>query len=217
MCSFPNTLLYGKEIKKLKVNDLNSQAHQKYIFMLDKIFDLIRGNAGGAVINNPAIPNEKNEAAINQGGNSIIDTLKAALASGRINDVLGYFKNGGSGNSEIVNEATVNYSRDLQSNLGLNEQDANDVATKVIPASMSDLAKKTTDPSDNSFNIQDIFNQLSGGKTGGLNMENLLSRFGGGKLDKDGDGDVDVKDLKSMFAGGGASGFMDTAKGFFNK
>ena len=82
---------------------------------------------------------------------------------------------------------------------------------------MSDLAKKTTDPSDNSFNIQDIFNQLSGGKTGGLNMENLLSRFGGGKLDKDGDGDVDLKDLKSMFAGGGASGFMDSAKGFLTK
>lgn len=186
-------------------------------FMLDRIFDLIRSNAGGAVINNPAIPNEKNEAAINQGGNSIIDTLKAALASGRLNDVLGYFKNGSSGNHEIINEATVNYSRDLQSNLGLNEQQASDVASKVIPSSMSDLAKKTNDPSDNSFNIQDIFNQLSGGKTGGLDIQNLLSRFGAGNLDKDGDGDVDLKDLKSMFAGGGATGFMDSAKGFFNK
>ena len=185
--------------------------------MLDKIIDLIRNNASGAVVNNPAIPNEKNESAIRQGSNSIIETLKGALASGRLNDVLGYFKHGGSGNNDLVNEATVNYSRDLQTNLGLNEKDATDVAAKVIPSSMTQLANKTNDPSDHSFNIQDIFNQLSGGKTGGLNIQNLLSKFGGGKLDKDGDGDVDFQDLKSMFAGDGGSGFLDSAKGFFNK
>ena len=185
--------------------------------MFDKIVDLIRNNASGAVVNNPAIPNEKNETAIRQGSNSIIETLKGALASGRLNDVLGSFKNGGSGNNDLINEATVNYSRDLQTQVGLDEKQATDVATKVIPASMTQLANKTNDPSDSSFNIQEIFNQLSGGKTGGLNIQNLLSKFGGGKLDKDGDGDVDFQDLKSMFAGDGASGFMDSAKGFFNK
>ena len=185
--------------------------------MLDQIVDLIRNNASGAVVNNPASPNEKNESAIRQGGNSIIETLKNALASGRLNDVLGYFRSGGSGNNDIINEATVNYSRDLQTNLGLNEKEATDVATKVIPSSMSQLANKTNDPSDSSFNIQDIFNQLSGGKTAGLNIQNLLSRFGAGKLDRDGDGDVDFQDLKSMFAGDPASGFPGSAKGFFNK
>jgi hypothetical protein len=185
--------------------------------MLDQIVDLIRNNASGAVVNNPAIPNEKNESAIRQGGNSILETLKSALAGGRLNDVLGYFKTGGSGDNDIVNEATVNYSRDLQTNLGLNEKDATDVATKVIPSSMSQLANKTNDPSDSSFNIQDIFNQLSGGKTGGLNIQNLLNKFGAGKLDKDGDGDVDFQDLKSMFAGDPASGFLGGVKGMFNK
>ena len=32
--------------------------------MLDQIIDLIRKNAGGAVINNPAVPNEKNELSL---------------------------------------------------------------------------------------------------------------------------------------------------------
>ena len=185
--------------------------------MLDQIIDLIRKNAGGAVINNPAVPNEKNESAIRQGGNSIIETLKNALAGGRLNDVLGYFKNGSSGNHDIISEATVNYSRDLQTNLGINEKDATDVATKLIPPSMGQLANRTIDPDDKSFDIQDIFNQLSGGRSGGLNIQNLLSRFGAGNLDKDGDGDVDLMDLKAMFTGGGASGNLDTAKGFFNK
>ena len=82
---------------------------------------------------------------------------------------------------------------------------------------MGQLANRTIDPDDKSFDIQDIFNQLSGGRTGGLNIQNLLSRFGAGNLDKDGDGDVDLMDLKAMFTGGGASGNLDTAKGFFNK
>lgn len=184
--------------------------------MLDQIMDLIRKNAGGAVVNNPAIPDEKNEAAIEQGGSSIIDTLKGALAGGRLNDVLGYFKNGGSGNNDIVNEATVNYSKELQNKVGLDQNQADDVASKVIPSTMGELASKTTDPNDSSFNIQDIFNKLSGGKTGGFNVESLLAKFGGGKLDKDGDGDVDFNDLKSMFSGGaGGGGLMDAAKGMF--
>lgn len=184
--------------------------------MLDQIMDLVRNNAGNAVTNNPSIPNEKNEAAIQEGGNSIMETLKDALAGGRLNDVLGYFKGGGS-DSRIVDEATHNYSRQLQNNMGLDSKDANDVASQVIPNAMSQLANKTNDPNDSSFNIQDIFNQLSGGKTGGLNIQNLLSKFGGGNLDADKDGDVDLKDLQSMFTGGGASGFLNTAKGLFNK
>lgn len=184
--------------------------------MLDQIIDLIKKNAGGVLNNNPSIPGDKSETAIKDGGNSIIDTIKDALASGRLNDVLGYFKTGGSG-SNIVEEATHNYSRQLQDHVGLDSKNANDVASQVIPSTMSQLASKTNDPNDNTFDIQDIFNQLSGGKTGGLDIKSLLSRFGMGNLDKDGDGDVDLKDLKSMFAGGGASGFMDSAKGFFNK
>lgn len=180
--------------------------------MLDNLMDLVRQNAGDGILNNKSIPNEKNEQAVQGAGNSIMSTLQNALAGGKLNDVLGFFKGGG--DSGIVDEATGNYARDLQQNMGLNESDAQNAAAQVIPQSMVQLASKTADPSDSSFNIQDIFNKLSGGKTGGLDIQALLSKFGGGKLDKDGDGDVDLQDLKSMFAGGG--NMMDKVKGMFN-
>lgn len=183
--------------------------------MLDQIINLVRQHAGGAVVNNPAIPNDKNDTAVNEAGTSIIGTLQNALSSGRIKDVLGYFKNQGDGSNELVREATGNYANDLQSKLGIDPQQAQDVAGKVVPGTMSDLARRTTDPSDNSFDIQDIFNSLSGGKTGGMNIKNIFDKFTSGGLDKDGDGDVDFQDLKNMFGGSGDGGLMDKVKGIF--
>ena len=181
--------------------------------MLDKLMDLVRQHAGEGIVNNKAIPNEKNEQAVQGAGNSIIATLQNALASGNVKDVLAYFKGSGTG-SGLVEQATGNYAKDLQENVGLGATEAQNAAAKVIPQTMDQLASKTADPSDNSFDIQDIFNKLSGGKTGGMDVQALLNRFGAGKLDKDGDGDVDLQDLKSMF--GGSGGVMDKVKGMFN-
>ncbi|HET9276542.1 MAG TPA: hypothetical protein VFN95_00100 [Flavitalea sp.] len=182
--------------------------------MFENLINLVRQNAGDAVISNPSIPNEKNEAAVETAGGSIMTTLKNALAGGKLNDVLGFFKNGKQGSPELVREATNNYSQDLQNNLGLSPAEANKAAAGLVPQTMQQLATKTADPSDNSFNIQDIFNKLSGNKTSGFNMEKMLNKFSGGKLDKDGDGDVDFQDLKSLFAGGG--GIADKVKGIFS-
>lgn len=182
--------------------------------MLDNLMDLVRKYTGSAVTSNPAVPNEKNEAVTEQAGSSIVDTLKNALSSGRISDVLNYFKKGGKDNDDIVNEATANYANDLQEKHGLDAAQANDVAGKVVPQAMNEMAAKTADPNDKSFNIQDIFNNLSGGKTSGFNMEKAMNKFTGGKFDKDGDGDLDLQDLKSMFAGGGS--IVDKVKGLFS-
>ena len=183
--------------------------------MLDNLLNLVRKNSGDAVENNSAIPNEKNEAAVQDAGNSIVNTLKTALAGGKMNDVLSYFKAGNANpDMPIVKDATVNYANDLQNNYGLDSSNAQEIANKVVPNTMNDLASKTNDPNDKSFNIQDIFNNLSGGKTSGFNMQEMLNKFTAGKLDKDGDGDVDFNDLKNMFAGG-TGGVMDKVKGMF--
>jgi hypothetical protein len=183
----------------------------KFFIMFDNLINLVRQNAGDAVISNPSIPNEKNEVAVEAAGGSIMATLKNALAGGRLNDVLGFFKNGKEGSPELVREATDNYAQDLQNKLGLAPAEANKTAAALVPQTMQQLATKTADPSDKGFNVQDIFNKLSGNKTSGFNMEEMLNKFTGGKLDKDRDGDVDFQDLKSIFSGGG--GLMDKVKG----
>ncbi len=57
-----------------------------------------------------------------------------------------------------------------------------------------------------------MLSQFSGGKTAGLDIGSIFNKFKSG-LDKDGDGDVDLTDLTSLFKGGGG-GLMDNLKGF---
>lgn len=182
--------------------------------MFDNLSNLVRQNANEAVISNPAIPNEKNEAAVETASSSIIDTLKKALAGGKISDVFSYFKNGQQGSPALVQEATDTYAHDLQNKLGVPPPEAQKAASALIPQTMQQMAAKTADPADKSFNVQDIFNKLSGNKTSGFNMQEMLNKFTGGKLDKDNDGQVDFGDLKAIFSGGGG-GLVDKVKGMF--
>lgn len=185
--------------------------------MLDNLLNLIKGNSKESVIDNPAIPNEKNNIAVESAGTSILSTLKNAVASGNINEVLAYFKKHGIGsgsgsNDPIVKKATQDYSENLQQDLHLDKTEATAIADKVIPASMDQLAKKTVDPSDSSFSLQDIFSKLSGGKSDKINFQQMLQNFDGGKLDHNMDGKVDSADLKSMFSG--EDGMINKIKGF---
>ena len=179
--------------------------------MLDNLLNLVKQQAGDAIINNPAIPNQHNEEVVQEAGNSVVDTLKNALSGGQMNDVLGMFANGQtSADNPVVQQATGNFMERLQSKFGLNNTQAAGVAQSVIPNVMNQLAQKTANPNDNSFDVQQIFNQLSGGKTSGLNVQGLMNKLKGG-LDSDHDGDVDLQDLKAVFSGGGS--VVDKLKG----
>ena len=67
--------------------------------MLENLISLIEQHAGDAVINNPAVPNEQNNAVINEAGNSIIGSLQNMISQGNMQDVMNLFHNSGNINS----------------------------------------------------------------------------------------------------------------------
>ena len=169
--------------------------------MLENLLNLIRAHAEDSIINNPAIPNERNEEAINTTSDSIINGLQNALASGNINDVMHMFNSSHNvTGSPVAQGIQNNLIENLMHRFGLQNSQASGIAASIIPIVLKQLVHKTNDPNDNSFNIQGIFNQLSGGKTGGLDIGGLITQFTGrGQQQNSGGGIFDT--LKGLFGG----------------
>lgn len=185
--------------------------------MLENLMNLVKENAGDAIINNPAIPNERNDEAIAETGNSITAGLQNMLSGGGAKDVLKLFSGQGdtSASGPVAQGLTGGLVEKLVSQFGMDRQAAGGVAGNMIPDVLKKMVSKTNDPNDSSFDLQGIFNTLTNGKTQGTNISQLLNKL---NLDKDGDGDTDLKDIMAMFSSNqqGNSGIFDTVKGLFN-
>jgi len=182
--------------------------------MIENLNSLVKQNADATIINNTAIPDERNEEAVQEASTAIEDSLKTSLSGGNVKEVANLFDGTGENvtANPVTQKATGNFMDRLQSRFGLNVQQAANIANNLIPTVLKRLVQKTADPADNSFNLQKIFNEVSGGKTEGLDVKGMVTRFKA-SMDKDGDGDVDLQDLKAFFSGKG--GVVDKIKGLF--
>lgn len=149
--------------------------------MLKNLLDLIQENAGEAIINNPAVPNEKNNAVIQTATNSLFKALQGSAKTGGINSIKDLLQGGGDvASSPVVNNLSASVAGDLMKKFGLDKGAANGIVAMLIPVVMSKLAKKTNDPNDNSFDLDGIIGAIAGnkGKMGGLlgSLKGLLGR-----------------------------------------
>jgi len=187
--------------------------------MLENLFNLVKQYAGDDIINNPSIPNERNDEAVSGVADSIAGGLQGALASGNIKDILSMFSsNQDVAQSNVAQNIQGGFIDNLVGKFGLDRGQAGGIAASLIPMVLQNLVSKTNDPNDNSFDLQGILNNFSGGKTSGFDISGLMNKFKGGAFDRDGDGDTDLQDIAAMLKGGGVSGggVMDAVKGLFN-
>src|ERR1700743_541123 len=103
--------------------------------MFDNLLDLIKQQAGGAIVNNPAIPNEHNDAAITEAGNSIMSELKNMVASGNTQSLVSLFNHQGGNiaNTPAAQQISGNFIQTLMAKFGLSQGAASGVASNLIP------------------------------------------------------------------------------------
>lgn len=207
--------------------------------MLDNLFNMIKGVAGDAVINNPAVPNEQNEAVVAEATNTVAGGLQNLVAGGGLESILSLFGGGGQqqqGKSSLMSNPIVtmmigHFAKKLMSKFGLQSNQASGVAQNLIPSVISNLVSKTNDPNNSSFTLDGLLNSLTGGQSqqiaqqqqqqdGGFSFQNLITQFTGGGQQGGGGG---LMDIVSQLAGGatqaqqqqqGGGGLMDLIKGF---
>ena len=144
--------------------------------MFDQLLKLVKEHSGDAIVKNPAIPNEQNDAAIKTATSGIMDQLKN-LSPDKITDM---FKSSNVANTPEVGNISSNVAGELMNKFGINKDQAAGIVKTLIPIVMTNLVKKTNDPNDNSFDLKGIIGSLLSGKTDGINdmMGKVKNMFG---------------------------------------
>jgi hypothetical protein len=152
--------------------------------MLDNLKDLVKQHSGDAIINNPAIPNERNDEAVDDASNSIVSGLKNAVSQGKLSDVMDMFKGGeqSATQSAVAQNIQGGFVENLMRKFGLDQGKAAGIAGSIIPMVLKKFVNKTNDPNDKSFDLQDIIGSLTGGGSG-IGGKDIL---GGGKENEGG-------------------------------
>lgn len=144
--------------------------------MIENLNNLVREEAADTIIQNPAIPNEKNEDAIQAATGSIEEVLHEKTASGNFAEVSGLFGGGDILNNPIVQKIKEVFAGKL-GNLGVDQSSALGAAGGIIPALIEKFVRRTNDPNDSSFNLQDLLKQFAG-SDGKFNMNDIGGMFG---------------------------------------
>ncbi len=147
--------------------------------MFEQLLQLVKENAGEAIVKNPAIPNERNDEAIETAAGSIMSGLKGQAGSGNLDSILDIFKGGGQASaSPAVSNITSGVAGDLMKKFGINSAAAGNIVNQIVPVVMNKLKQKTNDPNDSSIDLNSIIGSLTGKGGDGI-MGTLKGLFGG--------------------------------------
>ena len=132
--------------------------------MLDQLIKLVEQNAGKVIVQNDAVPNQHNNAAIKDVATQIFDGLKGQVSQGNVQEVVSMFQSGQSSltNNPMVTQLITKVAGSLASKFGVSQQQAQSIATSLIPVVMNKFVDKTNDTNDNDFNLQDIMKNFTG-------------------------------------------------------
>lgn len=186
--------------------------------MFEQLTQLAQQFGNEAVIKNNAIPNDQNEAVINEAGSSIISGLQKIVSEGNLEQLAGLFQGNSAQDSSnpVVKKLSDQLTGNLEEKFNLSNNAASGVAANMIPQVLGSLINKIKDPNDSNFQISDLVNAIAGGKAENSGIMEAISKYGGQfGLDQNADGKVDIEDAVNLVKkkSGGLGGLLGTLFG----
>jgi hypothetical protein len=211
--------------------------------MLEQISELVKQFGKQAVVENPDVPNDQNNAVLAEATSTIAGGMQNMLAGGGLEDIISMFtgknknqnsRGGGIGGllkNPVVVMMVGHLISKLVSKFRMNPSQASKVANNLVPNVLNELVTRTnsTAPSDSNFDFNDLIGSLTGasatGPTGsGINLNGILEQ-----LTKGGNGSTGGPDLQDIIgrvtqgaqekqqqAATNEGGLTDLIRGFFN-
>lgn len=132
--------------------------------MFEKLFLLVKNNAGPAIIDNPEIPEKYHEAIINDATSSIIEVLKGQMEMGKMKDLVSFFQFSGMYNKSLVASVVNKFASKLNTYYGIEPDSALKTANKLIKPVMTELVKESKNEKNLDFGLSNLLSKLTGGE-----------------------------------------------------
>jgi hypothetical protein len=130
--------------------------------MFEKLFMLVKNNAGTAVMNNPLIAEKNRESVLNDASSTIIEVLKGQMEGGKLKDMVKYFQFVGVFNNPLISSAVKRFANKLNNYYGIEPAEALKISKAVIPPAMQELMKESRNGKNNEFALTTLLSKLSG-------------------------------------------------------
>ncbi|HEY9197137.1 MAG TPA: hypothetical protein VIM77_12760 [Mucilaginibacter sp.] len=141
--------------------------------MFEKLYVLVKDNAGTAVINNPVIPAKHHESVLIEASSAIIEVLKGQMENGKLKDLVKYFQSSGVYNHSMVSSMVNRFANRLNTFYHIDPVHALAAAKSLIPGVMSDLVKASKSEQVKEFVLINMLTKLNGNKA---NLSLLVNR-----------------------------------------
>jgi len=133
--------------------------------MFEKLYLLVKNNAGTAVMDNPVIPEKYREAVINEASSSIIEVLKGHTEGGKLKDFVKYFQFTGVYNNPLISSTVKKFANKLNNFYGIDTASAIAISKALIPPVMQELIKESKSEQNKEFALNTMLSKLSGNFT----------------------------------------------------
>jgi hypothetical protein len=142
--------------------------------MFEKLFMLVKNNAGMAVVNNPIIPAKYHESVINEASSSIIEVLKGQMENGKLKEMIKYFQYPGIYSNPLINSTVNKFANKLNNYYDVEPAEALVIAKELIPPVMQEIIEQSS-KQNTDFTLSKLLSKLSGNDD--YDMNTLLSQL----------------------------------------
>ena len=132
--------------------------------MFEKLFILVKNNAGKAIMENPEIAEKDREAVINDASSSIIEVLKRQMEMGKLKDLVRYFQFPDIYKSPLVHGMVNKFASKLNKYYGIDPSSSLRIANSLIPPVMLDLIKQTKSEQNKDFTLGSFLSKINGNR-----------------------------------------------------
>jgi hypothetical protein len=159
----------------------------KFFNMFEPLFKIVEQNAQKAIIQNTAIPDQMNNAAIKEVTNQIFTNLKGQVSQGNMQQVISIFQTSGKGMSghPLINSIVASVAESLTAKFGIQASAAQSVAATMVPTVMNEVIRKANDPRDIEFDLQQMMRGMTGNSA--LDISTLMPQTQRSTIGKMGD------------------------------